>query len=575
MSDLNALPPDYGRRLKEWLPTHWRVRDADTGGDLGGLLAVCGELLDALHATVNQRLYDSFPDADASGRRCQDWLIPYFARLLDVRLVSPDAEGRRAEVANAVAWRQRKGARVSIEKIAEAVGQFEVEIQEGWKRLAMTPRIDRTLLPEKAYGEEPVAGPTTPALCAAHPGLPAVTPDLSYGSRAVRCPAGNAASASTTFPGEAQPLNWRQTHRHGAPCIPDSYQDVSRRTADLRTPDWRRGFYHPRRMLLYVPPPEGFFRRIHTTASWASIAPLIAAALGKAGEVRRGPILETLAGLHRHPAVECAFGLTEWNGATLPLISLRGLTDGPVRVRGVVDLDAPAVYRFENLWFDNRVEIRRGAAQLFGCAVRQLRMGVAEREAVVIEAHSCLFKRIEAARSLARLEYVTVFEALLAERLEASDSILLPALRKDTVDSDVPAAGCIRYSRLAYIPKPAVSVDPKDPKAPLFDNDERWVSQKKRSLLRCCTDTCTTLKPLFWSEIFGEPGCGVLHPDCVQAVQSGAEDGGEMGAYHERRYVLRRQAVLEKLQEYLPVGMEAVIITDPSLACAPPKATTT
>ena len=67
----------------------------------------------------------------------------------------------------------------------------------------------------------------------------------------------------------------------------------------------------------------------------------------------------------------------------------------------------------------------------------------------------------------------------------------------------------------------------------------------------------------------------MLHPDCVQAVQSGAEDGGEMGAYHDRRYVLRRQAVLEKLQEYLPVGMEAVIISDPSLPCAPPKATTT
>lgn len=572
MSDLNALPPDYGNRLKEWLPTHWRARDA--AGDLDGLLSVCGELLDALHAAVNQRLYDSFPDADAEGRRCQDWLIPYFARLLDVRLVSPDAEGRRAEVANAVAWRQRKGARVSIEQIAEAVGQFEVEIQEGWKRVAMTPRVDRALLSEKAYGEEPASGPTTPSLRATHPGLPAVAPDLRYGSRAARCAGNNPASACTAFPGEAQPLHWRQTHRHGAPCMPDSYQDVSRRTPDLRTPNWRRGFYHPRRMLLFAPPPEGFFRRIHTTASWASIAPLIAVALEKAG-AHRGPNLETLDGIRRNPAVACAFGVTEWNGATLPLISLRGLTDGPVRIRGVVDLDAPAVYRFENLWFDNRVEIRRGAAQLFGCAARQLRMGAAERDAAAVEARSCLFKRIEAARSLVRLEYVTVFDALLAERLEASDSILLPALRKDILDSDVPGAGCIRYSRVAYVPKPALAVHPKNLKGPLFNNDEQWVSQKKRSQLRCFADTCTTLKPLFWSEVFGEPGCGALHPDCVQAVQSGAEDGGEMGAFHERRYVLRRQAVLEKLQEYLPVGMEAVIITDPSLACAPPKVTTT
>lgn len=40
-----------------------------------------------------------------------------------------------------------------------------------------------------------------------------------------------------------------------------------------------------------------------------------------------------------------------------------------------------------------------------------------------------------------RLEYVTVQERLLAERLEASDCIIVPPLRKDTVDADVPAAG--------------------------------------------------------------------------------------------------------------------------------------
>ena len=33
--------------------------------------------------------------------------------------------------------------------------------------------------------------------------------------------------------------------------------------------------------------------------------------------------------------------------------------------------------------------------------------------------------------------------------------------------------------------------------------------------------------------------------------------------------------VLEKLHEFLPVGMEAVLITDRSLACVPPKAITT
>lgn len=53
---------------------------------------------------------------------------------------------------------------------------------------------------------------------------------------------------------------------------------------------------------------------------------------------------------------------------------------------------------------------------------------------------------------------------------------------------------------------------------------------------------------------------------------SGAEDGGELGAYHERRLVLRQRAVLEKLREFLPVGIEALFVSDATLACAPPKA---
>lgn len=571
MSDFTEVVPGYGNRLKQWLPAHWRVRD--TGGDLDALLAVYGELLDALHATVVQRLDDSFPDAD-HGRRCQDWLVPYFAQLLDVQLVSPDADGRRAEVAQAVSWRQRKGTQVSIERIAEEVGQFEVEIQEGWKRVAMTPRIDRHLLPATAYGEEPLTGPATPSLRARHPGLPAITPDVRSCSRAVQCPANNPAASETVFPGDAVPLAWRQIHRHGVPSAPDSYQDVSRRTVDLRTPTSRRGLHHPRRMLLHIPPPEGFFRRIHTTVQWTTLEPLVTEALDAATKTgwKQGETIECV-----NPELQVAFtvGRSVWNGISLPLIGLRGLTDGPLRVRGVITLDTPAVYRFDNLWLDNRVEISHGMVQLLGCAFRQLLVSTAEREVPVLDARSCLFKKIEAPRGLVRLEYVTVTDTLLAECLQASDSILVPKLRKDRVDADVPAAGCIRFSRLFHLPEKPVPTDPFDPQEPLIDNDPLWRAQNKRSLLRCFAETCTTAVPLFWEEVFGSPGCGVLHPDCNQAIQAGAEDGGEIGAYHEHRYVLRRLAVLEKLQEFLPVGMEAVLITDPSLACAPPKAITT
>ena len=80
-----------------------------------------------------------------------------------------------------------------------------------------------------------------------------MTVDLRCPSRALATDQDNPGAQTIRIDG--QPLIWRQGSWHGAPCFPGSYQDVSRRTADLRTPDWRQGHAHPRRILLYVPPP--------------------------------------------------------------------------------------------------------------------------------------------------------------------------------------------------------------------------------------------------------------------------------------------------------------------------------
>lgn len=546
-----SSPPDYGKLLQQWLPAVWRERDNTrrdiagnvTGpGDLACLLGVYGELLDAFHATLEQRLYDSFPDPDAKGRHCQAWLLPYFAQLLDVSLHAPDEAGRRVELARAVAWRQRKGTRVTLEEIAEAVGRLEVEIQEGWKRVAIAPRVDRPLLPEAAYGEEAIPAAAGAAARANHPGLPAATVDLRRCSRAVRCEADNPAAHQTNFAGER--LYWRQVNRHGLPCASHSFQDVSRRTVDLRTPDSRRGHVHPRRVLLYLPPPEGLCSARAPVLNWSEL-----------------PTSGDFDGEH----VRIRRSTTAWRGETLPLVSYTGLGEVPVKLRGVHTLTTRAVYRFENLWLDNKLQLDDGALQLVGCAAREVKVVTAERAAPVIEAHACLIKRVEAARGRVLLEYCTVLDTLLAERLDASDSILLPPLRKDTVDNDVPAAGCIRFSRLFHLPEPP---DPEDPTLP---NDPLWISQTRRSALRCYANTCTTLQPWFWRDGFGHPGCGVLHPGAKPIFLSGAEDGGELGACHDLRYALRRQAVLDKLAEFQPVGMEVVLVMDHTLACAPPR----
>src|SRR5688572_13436758 len=122
-----------GRQLYQLLPAVYRDRDNTTAeelGDLGKYLDACGELLDMVHATLEQRLADSFPDNPPDnalhdpplpGRACQAWLLPYFAQLVDARLVSPDPRGQRDEVARAVSWRQRKGTVAGVEEIAQSV----------------------------------------------------------------------------------------------------------------------------------------------------------------------------------------------------------------------------------------------------------------------------------------------------------------------------------------------------------------------------------------------------------------------------------------------------------------------
>src|SRR6185503_16058147 len=129
----------------------------------------------------------------------------------------------------------------------------------------------------------------------------------------------------------------------------------------------------------------------------------------------------------------------------------------------------------------------------------------------------------------------------------------LPRKDLSPADTDVPRFGCIRYS----------SVPEALPDPPLWDGHP--------STLHLSEINSTFDEPIFVADAFGEPGCGVLHPATPRTLKFGAEDGGEMGAYHELRYTLREQAVLDKLAGFLPVGIEPVLVPDATLLCAPPK----
>jgi hypothetical protein len=486
-----------GRQLFALLPEFYRTRDsAEAGGegDLARYLDACGELLDRIRATLDQRLADSFPDNPSVGLSCQPWLIPYFAQLLDVRLVSPDDKGRRDEVANAVAWRQRKGTLTAMEQIAEAVGRLEVEIQEGWQRCAVTPRISMPRLPAGALGEEPLFDDfrNHPLWAARHPDLPTATPDLRYPSRAmeVAVAAGefpsNPVAKLTSFTG--MPLWWRQVNRHGAPCFPGSFDDVSRCTADLRTPNWRQGRIHPKRVILHAPPPLGFFQ--------PGLFP-----------VHTGDML----------------------------------------------LDGNGEHLLENRIIDGTLKVTAGRVRLRRCAVRVLEVAIPPgvMEEPVVDARDCLFDRM-AVPGLARLEYCTVLTICRCGRLQASDSLFAGKLELEP--GVVRHPHCVRFSRIP----PGLLITAllshrnrsERPVFHAFEFDEGGEVVRRAAG-------------------FGEPGCAVLHPATPESVRFGAEDGGEVGVHHRWRHSLLMAAVEEKLKEFLPVGMEAVVVPDLRLRRAP------
>jgi hypothetical protein len=513
MSDL-----DFARHLLGSLPQVYRERD-HRDGHLGSFLAAPGELLDRFHRTLLQRLQDAFPDLDPdSGAGAQAWLLPYIADLLDVRLASPDEAGRRAELADAIRWRQQKGTVTAVESVTEGIGQVEAEVLEGWKRTATTPRVGEPLLPAAVFGEGEVPDDASPALRARHPGLPAVTLDLRRLSRAVAADAGDPDARESRFGGELE--WWRQIHRHGIPCFPGTYQDVARRTVDVRSPSWRQGHAHPRRIALHVPFPRGLCAEPEPSVDWSDIR-------------SSGALVE----------------ITEEETST----TYRGLLEDPLRVTGDVSLAEDRLVRFENLWLEGAVTVEAGVLQLEGCAAARLIVLGDDVDEPALEARNSVIDSLVVPLGLARMEYVTVLGDMGCKALQGSDCVFAGEIRLALVGNTPPEAGCIRYSRITPATKERIEAVMSDPR------------------LRLNAASCTTARPWFVDPTFGEARCGVLHPGCAAAIRLGGEDGGEMGAYHAQAHVLRAEATCDKLASFLPVGFQAVLVPDETLDCVPPK----
>jgi hypothetical protein len=61
---------------------------------------------------------------------------------------------------------------------------------------------------------------------------------------------------------------------------------------------------------------------------------------------------------------------------------------------------------------------------------------------------------------------------------------------------------------------------------------------------------------MFYALSYGRPGYLKLLPSTDDAIRRGADDGGEMGAFHFLLAPQRETDLMVRLQEYLPVGLE-------------------
>jgi hypothetical protein len=117
------------------LPAVVRMRDAAEGGPLQALFQV----LEEQHGIVRENVWRLYEDQFIE--TCAPWVIPYIGELIGfdpvytTPLVSPDS---RAEVANTIGYRRRKGTLVALEQVtADVSGRTTIAVEE-FKRLVTT-----------------------------------------------------------------------------------------------------------------------------------------------------------------------------------------------------------------------------------------------------------------------------------------------------------------------------------------------------------------------------------------------------------------------------------------------------
>ncbi|WP_299747591.1 hypothetical protein [uncultured Tateyamaria sp.] len=127
---MNRITPEA---LYELLPAVHRLRDADQGEPLRALMAVLAREGAVVEENIEQLLDNLFIET------CADWASPYIGGTIGYRTlhqIEGTDVGNRAEVANTIGYRRRKGTAAVLEQLARDVTGWPAHVVEYFQVVA-------------------------------------------------------------------------------------------------------------------------------------------------------------------------------------------------------------------------------------------------------------------------------------------------------------------------------------------------------------------------------------------------------------------------------------------------------
>ena len=119
-------------QLYQLLPAIYRIRDAERGEPLKGLITVIAEQAAVMEEDVG-RLYENW-----FIETCDEWVVPYIGDLLGVRGLHPVTAAtfsHRGRVANTLSYRRRKGTASMLEQLARDTTGWPARVVECFQLL--------------------------------------------------------------------------------------------------------------------------------------------------------------------------------------------------------------------------------------------------------------------------------------------------------------------------------------------------------------------------------------------------------------------------------------------------------